>query len=424
MKVCLKNLKYLFYNKSINEFGYYVGNCYIENGMITGFGNEDQGFDQVYDMTNKLAMPMLTNIDCNLEDIIFRKLQSNWDTTKFSSLENTMGQILTSNNKDYYEDIAPMSLFEIINTGTGLIGTRRCYKAISEAPCYAFCHYPVSRSLHLRHLINQPSIDAYIGSNTSPNIIHGFELRSLYDCDDGSLSLIRDNMKKVKYIKATIGMNDLMSNVVKQKWLKDELQVLNTYNLLHKNTILCGCNNLNEKDIKRIKDVDATVVYTPLMSRALNCPQGNMLACEDEGVLWCIASGSPSSVDCINMFYVIQETSRMFPALRKDLIFKAATINPAEALNKILNVDITNQANFTVIDAPYDFSDPNSVFEYLFSKNPYEMQPILMLNGTFVTYQKENKAEDQKNILRSYYKRFDQYAGNPNMFVTEVPQKP
>ena len=58
MKICLKNIKYLYYNYQTKNFDYYVGNCYVENGVIIGFGNEENGFDSILDMTNKLLLPI------------------------------------------------------------------------------------------------------------------------------------------------------------------------------------------------------------------------------------------------------------------------------------------------------------------------------------------------------------------------------
>ncbi|MCQ2749366.1 MAG: hypothetical protein MJ246_05250 [Clostridia bacterium] len=77
MKVCLKNMKHIFYNYQLREFGYFQGNCYIENGSIIGYGNDEEGFDNVYDMTGKLVIPMFTNMSVNLEDMIYRKIESN-----------------------------------------------------------------------------------------------------------------------------------------------------------------------------------------------------------------------------------------------------------------------------------------------------------------------------------------------------------
>lgn len=424
MKVCLRNTKYIFYNYNEEKFGYYVGNCYIENGMITGFGNEDTGFDQIYDMTGKLIMPMLCNLDCNLEDNVFYRLQSNWDTTKFTSLENTMGYILAQNNSEYYEDIAPSTLRNIINTGTGLISTRRCYKTLQTAPIFSLTSYPISRAQHLRGYISPNYISQILNNIKSSNIIHGFTIRNLSENDDGSLSLVRDNINKVKFISCTTGQSELSQNLVKQKWLKDELQILNTYNLLHSNTLLFGCNTFTENELKRIKDCEATIVYEPLMAKTLNIVPGNMQEAENQMINWYIASGSPSCVDDTNMFYVLQETSKMFPEIRKDLLLKAVTINPLNALQKICSVSFASQANFTMIDAPYDFDGIDAALEYIFSKNYKELNSMLMLCGQFVTYQAEDNVEKNKNILRSYYKHFDEYLGNPNLFLREVPQKP
>ncbi|MCQ2978179.1 MAG: hypothetical protein MJ245_00065 [Clostridia bacterium] len=424
MRVCLKNMKYLYFNKSINEFGYYEGNCYIENGMVTGFGNEETGFDAVYDLTNRLVMPMMTNLNCNVEDIIYRKLEANWDSTKFASLENTMGTILANHNKDYYEEIAPAAVREIVAGGTGLIGTRRCYKTLSNTPIFAMTSYPIGRSIYLRNYINQTSIDTMISANQSPNLVHGFNVRNLYDNDDGSLSLVRQNLHKVKYIATTIGLSELSSNLVKQKWIKDELQILNTYDLLHKNTLLLGCNVLSEKDVKRIKDVEATIVYAPTMAQTLKVTPPDIMMAENLQVLWCLSSGSPSCNDSLSMFNILKQCANIYPSVKKELLFKAATINPVEALNKILGIDISGQANFTIVDAPVNFTDVNSVMEYIFNANPSDLHPLLMMGGNFVTYNEPDKMEDNKNVLRSYYKRFDTFLINPNMFVTEVPQKP
>lgn len=424
MKVCLKNTKYLYFNYNENTFGYYKGNCYIDNGIITGFGNEENGFDQIYDMTGKMIMPMLCNLDCNLEEGIFYKLSSNWDTTKFSSLENTMFNILDQNNKEYYEDIAPFALRYSVNSGTGLIGTRRCYKTLSNAPIFSLASYPISRSPHLRGYINPGYMNTIFQTVKDTNIIHGFNIKTLYDNDDGSLSLVKENVNKVKFISCQVGFSELTHNLVRQKWLKDELQVLNMYNLLHSNTLLFGCNTFTENELKRVKDCDATIVFEPLMSKTLNIVPLNPIYAENQMINWCIGTGSPSCVNDVNMIYVLQETAKMFPEIQKGLLLKAATINPLHALEKICGVNLASQANFTVVDAPFDFDDAVSAIEYIFSKNYQELHSSLIMCGNFVSFTDVDNIEKNKEILRKYYKHFDEYLGNPNLFLSEVPQKP
>lgn len=424
MRTCLKNIKYIYYDPAENKFKYYTGNCYVQDGMISGFGSEENNFDSVVDYNGKLLIPMLCNLNCNLEDGIYYHLQSNWDTTKFASLENTMGLILENSNKEYYEELAPFALRAIVNQGTGLLGTRRCYKTLSNAPIYGLCSYPIGRSLYIKNYINQNLITDTIGRNSSPNIIHGFNVRNLYDNDDGSLSLVKNNLNKVKFISATIGLSELSQNLVKQKWLKDELSVLNMYDLLHSNTILFGCNVTTENELKRIKDCNASVVYAPLMARTLNVTPGNPLLAENVGVNWCLASGSIGTVASPNMIYVMQETARMFPALDKRLILKAATINPQMVMKNICGSDLLAQANFTVLNAPYNFEDADSAISYIFSSNCNDLNPETMICGNIVKYNEPDNILKYKEILKTYYKRFDEFLVNPNMFVNEVPQKP
>lgn len=85
---------------------------------------------------------------------------------------------------------------------------------------------------------------------------------------------------------------------------------------------------------------------------------------------------------------------------------------------------MTNFANFTIMDSSDEINDLESALNYIMSLDYKNVKMELMLLGNIIHYDKpETKTEEYKNYLRSWYKRFDMFLENPNMFEEEVPKK-
>lgn len=425
MRTCLKNMKYLYFNNINKKFEYYVGNCYVENGNIVGFGLDDTNFDNVIDMTNKLVMPMFSNMNINLEEIIYRKLSGNWDPEKVSSLENYFGNILSERDFEYYEHLAPASLREVINSGTGLITTRRCWKTLSRAPIFSLAGYPITRNNLLKNYLNIEYINKISSTFKAPNVLQGFFLKGLASNDEGTLNFAKNNLSpSISFVAATIAQTELSKNIVFQKWQQKELEILENFGLLNRKTLLFGCNFLTTEELYKIKEHNATIVFTPVATKTLSVVPGNPIEAENLNIDWCLASGALSLSDSANMIYHMQETKKMFNTLSETAIIKAVCITPISVLKKITGIDISGQANFSVIDTNANFNDVNECIKWLFTVDPKTLRIQLMMNGNFISYGETDNLEEVKNYLRSFHKKFDTYLENPNMFVNEIPHKP
>lgn len=429
MKVCLKNMKHIFYNYQLREFGYFQGNCYIENGSIIGYGFDEEGFDNVYDMNGKLVIPMFTNMSVNLEDMIYRKIQNNWDPFKYKSLVASLGHILKENDKNFFENIAPDGVEELVDeSATGIIGTSRCETTLTKAPLFAFSGYPVSRTELSKEYLDNNLFHSIYQSTSTSNIIHGIDLGYIFDNDEGSLSFAKDKFTTTsapaKFISCNFAMSDLCSNQTMQKFTKTEIDILREYGFLTHRTLLFGCNNVNDKDLLHIKDANANVIFSPATSKALKCTMCNPSVFDNLGITWCLASGPVSMCDTTNQLYHMKLVHEEFPEAKKENILRAATAAGTEVMQKVTGINMTNLANFTIMDSSEEVHDLESALEYIFNVDYKNVKMELMLLGNVIHYDKpQTKTEEYKDYLRKWYKRFDMFLENPNMFEQEVPKK-
>lgn len=429
MKVCLKNIKHIFYNYAERSFGYFQGNCYIENGSIIGYGFDEEGFDNVYDMTGKLVIPMFTNMSVDLEDLIYRRIQNNWDPFKYKTLTASLGHILKEKEKNFFECIAPDTVEELIDSSaTGIIATRRCETTLTKAPLFALSGYPISRTELSKEYLDNTYYHSVIQSTSTSNIIHGIDLGYIFDNDDGSFSFAADKLLSTtgtaKYISCNFAMNELCKNQVMQKFTKTEIDILREYNFLSPKTLLVGCNAVTDKDLLIMKDKNVNVVFSPATSKALKCEMCNPSVFDNLGITWCLASGAPSMSETTNSIYHMRLTHELFPEAKKENILRAATVAGTEVMQKITGINMTNFANFTIMDSSDEVNDLESALNYIMSLDYKNVKMELMLLGNIIHYDKpETKTEEYKNYLRSWYKRFDMFLENPNMFEEEVPKK-
>lgn len=429
MKVCLKNMKHIFYNYQLREFGYFQGNCCIENGSIIGYGNDEEGFDNVYDMTGKLVIPMFTNMSVNLEDMIYRKIESNWDPFKYKSLVASLGHILKDNDKNFFENIAPDGIEELVDeSATGIIGTSRCEHTLTKAPLFALSGYPVSRTELSKDYLDNNLFQSILSSTSTSNIIHGIDLGYIFDNDEGSFNFAKDKFATTsapaKFLSVNFAMSEACKNQTMQKFTKTEIDILRQYGFLNSRTLLFGCFSPSDKDLLHIKDANANVIFSPASSTALKCEMCNPSIFDNLGITWCLASGPLSMSDTTNQIFHMQKLSEKFPDARRENILRAATAAGTEVMQKITGINMTNLANFTIMDSSDTVVDLNSALDYIFNTDYKQIKMELMLLGNVVHYDKpETKTEEYKNLLRSWYKRFDMFLGNPNMFENEVPKK-
>ncbi|MCQ2749368.1 MAG: hypothetical protein MJ246_05260 [Clostridia bacterium] len=106
--------------------------------------------------------------------------------------------------------------------------------------------------------------------------------------------------------------------------------------------------------------------------------------------------------DTTNQIFHMQKLSEKFPDARRENILRAATAAGTEVMQKITGINMTNLANFTIMDSSDSIVDLNSALDYIFNTDYKQIKMELMLLGNVVHYDKpETKTEEYKNLLRS-----------------------
>ena len=258
-------------------------------------------------------------------------------------------------------------------------------------------------------------------------IKYGFAPRFVLSCSD---NLLRETNSMAKEFKGSIFHTHASENKkeieeVRKKFSKDNIEYLNSLNVLDDNAVLAHCIHLEESEINILKSTDARVSHCPSSNLKLGSGIADIPKFLREGIKVSLGTDAASCNNNLTLFTemhlaaLLQKQKYGAAAMDAQKVFRLATIEGARALNldnEIGSIDIGKKADLVLIDLENPgFSmaeDNNSIYSDLVYSNCKGNVKEVMIDGDWVVkggeslcYIPEELCIDGKNELEKLLRR-------------------
>lgn len=258
-------------------------------------------------------------------------------------------------------------------------------------------------------------------------IKYGFAPRFVLSCSD---NLLRETNSMAKEFKGSIFHTHASENKkeieeVRKKFSKDNIEFLNSLNVLDDNAVLAHCIHLEESEINILKSTDARVSHCPSSNLKLGSGIADIPKFLREGIKVSLGTDAASCNNNLTLFTemhlaaLLQKQKYGAAAMDAQKVFRLATIEGARALNldnEIGSIDVGKKADLVLIDLENPgFSmaeDNNSIYSDLVYSNCKGNVKEVMIDGDWVVkggeslcYIPEELCIDGKNELEKLLRR-------------------
>ena len=229
---------------------------------------------------------------------------------------------------------------ECIKSGTTTIACARGWEATKQAKIRGYLSYPLMKTEKLKDFYNnfQQNFNQIKITNTihfpnnSEQIKVGLWVNSLRFLDKFLLDQVSIEFQKGLNFMIHISETEQQLKDTVEKFHSREIDLLDKYNLLSKNTNLIHCNHLNEEEIEKIKLNKCNITICPKSNINLHTGLPPVYKFLNLGINTSIGTDGIATNYTASLLETIQFTKEQFPKLNDKTLLRMITINPAKTL--------------------------------------------------------------------------------------------
>ncbi len=375
-------------------------------------------FDLVYDAGKRggtVVTPGFINAHAHPPMYLLR---SSMDLDEGDNIDETLAKLPSWESKMTKEDLALSTVGDLTEQQkfgvTTTFSHYNSFEAVEEAA-----------KLTTQNVINGISVASHVSPENSPALIEKLlreEKNSYSRLAMAVHYLYKASPEVLKKVKNLIDEHDLLftchmseSERVVEETLKNhkmrEVDVLESYGLLNKNTIVSHAIHLRDEEITRIAKAEVGVVHLPTSNRIHKSGVFPYWKYNDAGGFRNIALGtdsvvSKSRLDILTEAYRARTTHLYLKTIKFGSLFKMMTINGAKILNmpkhgRILPGYKADLVFWKLKDrgfVPFDRENPFTLLGNLITHSG-RVARDLMIAGKFVIISRKHRLVDESRLL-------------------------
>ena len=224
--------------------------------------------------------------------------------------------------------------------------------------------YPVMNSKKLsEYLTNlESNYKAFRENVLSQNMKPGIFLHSLYANDENTLSVVSKVLKTYPedFLQIHIAEDTQTTNKVFEKYGSSEIDLLEKYELLNKNTMLVHCCLLTNEELERVSKFESKIVICPESNLRVGQTPLNPKRLNDAKVEWLVATDGLGTGGTLNLRQQAKILKRVYPETDYNELFNAITKRPTDESFEIIKVKInkdivsSNVAEFLIDNSDFN----------------------------------------------------------------------
>jgi 5-methylthioadenosine/S-adenosylhomocysteine deaminase len=401
---------------------------------------DKESFDGIiYDFSNLTLVPGFIQTHIHLCQTLFRGLADDlplldWLKLKIFPMENSL-------NKESMRASVQLGISELLLGGTTTIldmGSLHYHEVVFEELIKSGM-----RAFSGKCLIDVNDLYPGFKSNTNDELKEISELaHSFHGSSNGKLKysfsprfalsctekLLRDSKEMMKDFPGSIyhthaSENKEEINEVRTKFGKENIDYLNSLNLLGKDTVLAHCIHLNESEKKQIKNTQTRIAHCSSSNLKLGSGIARIPEYLKDGISVSLgADGAPCNNNLsifteMRLAALIQKPIFGANAMDAQTVFRLATIEGAKALHlqdEVGSIEVGKKADLVLIDLEnvyHPVSDENIYSSIVYSSSSSDVKNV-MIDGELVVedriskiYEKNELALQSKTELVKLLKR-------------------
>jgi cytosine/adenosine deaminase-related metal-dependent hydrolase len=258
-------------------------------------------------------------------------------------------------------------------------------------------------------------------------IRYGFAPRFVLSCSEELLKetkfMMNDFPGSVYHTHSSENINEIAA--VRKKYNKENIEYLDSINVLDDHTVLAHCIHLNENEKQILESNNVKVAHCPSANLKLGSGIANIPDYIERGISVSIGADGPPCNNNLSVFTemrlaaLIQKPIHGPETMDAKTVFKLATIEGAKALhleNEVGSIEVGKKADLVLIDLN---THVNSVLDndkqvysnLVYSSSTNNVHSVMIdgrwviMNGESLIYEKNEIREDSINELKKLLKR-------------------
>lgn len=421
--ILIHNIPYFFTCDETDKLRYFANHSIVVEGDIIkavepaeNFNPDD--FDLVYDAGKRggtVITPGFINAHAHPPMYLLR---SSMDLDEGDNIDETLAKLPRWESKMEKSDLALSTIGDLTEQQkfgvTTTFSHYNCFDAIEEAT-----------KITTQNVVNGISVASHVSPENSPALIEKLLLEKkdsasrlamavhyLYKASPEVLSKVRELIEKHNLL-FTCHMSE--SEKVIEETLKNhkmrEVEVLEHYGLLNKNTIISHAIHLRDEEISRVADAGVGIVHLPTSNRIHKSGVFPYWRYHEMGASKNIALGtdsvvSKSRLDILTEAYRARTTHLYIKTIKFGSLFKMMTINGAKILDmpkhgRILPGYKADLSFWKLKDrgfVPFDSSNPFTLIGNIITHSGRVARDV-MIGGKFVIRSRKHRLVDESKLL-------------------------
>jgi len=421
--ILIHNIPYFFTCDEADKLKYFKNHSIvIKEGIILEVKPKEEldpnDFDLVYDAGKRggtVITPGFINAHAHPPMYLLR---SSMDLDEGDNIDETLDKLPKWESKMTEEDLALSTVGDL---------TEQQKFGVTTTFSHYNCFDPIEAAAKLtnQNVINGISVASHVSPENSPALIEkllkgknnshsklAMAVHYLYKASPEVLEKVRELIKKHDLL-FTCHMSE--SERVVEETLKNhkmrEVEVLEHYGLLNKNTILSHAIHLRDEEIARVTKAEVGIVHLPTSNRIHKSGVFPYWKYHDMGGFKNIALGtdsvvSKSRLDILTEAYRARTTHLYIKTIKFGSLFKMMTINAAKILNmpkhgKILPGYKADLVFWKLKDrgfVPFDRNNPFTLIGNIITHSGRVARDV-MIGGHFVIRSRKHLLVNESRLL-------------------------
>ena len=247
-------------------------------------------------------------------------------------------------------------------------------------------------------------------------IKYGFAPRFVLSCSEELLVetklMMNDFPGSVYHTHSSENKNEIEE--VKKKYKKENIDYLNSINVLDDHTVLAHCIHVNEDEKQILKEKNVRVAHCPSANLKLGSGIANIPEYLKRGISVSIGADGPPCNNNLSIFTemrlaaLIQKPLHGADSMDAKTVFNIATIEGAKALyleEEIGSIEIGKKADILLIDLNSHLNSVSDNDNHIYSNIVYssgaQCVNSVMINGRWIVKDGESLVYDKSNLIHS-----------------------
>jgi len=406
MSILLKNCTIVTQNKNRDIIH---GDIFIEDYKISDINNEiNEVADEIMDMGGSIVTPVFINSHLHLGETIFRSFVDGLNLREYINFTEKINRRIK--HEEIRKDVVNVTLLESLKNGVSTICTARSWEEAKKFNFKGIFGYPLMKSDKLKKYYDfEIEFDKIYNKFNDPSFKVGFWIHSLNFVDSGILETVSQKIRENKNIPVMIHVDETKetrkSNI--KEWGTSEIETLEKYNLLNKNTILVHCIYSSEEDLDIVKRNKANVCLCPVSNLKLKNDVPKIERLLEREINASLATDGLATNNSLNLLETAKFSGLLWSKndLSHQSLFDMITTNPAKStgMGKIGgSIEIGKDADLLIFDHKISNLYPNgdiiSNLIYSYTSKPSHV----MVDGRFLVKDYKIVNFDEKQLVNNF----------------------